>query len=269
MARYPRDYPRYDREFRGGPPPRRRCGYDSAYGGMRSDARPPSWRDFPREGGWYGERPGYPERELAAQGPRFRERESEFEPRGRRYGPPFAGRSGGGVPDADRVRAAEIMTREPETVTPDAMVADVARKMRQLNVGIIPVVDGDDTTQLRGVVTDRDLAVRVLAEGGDGTVKVSECMTEDVATVDRFDTVHDIFNVMKRERVRRVPVTDGQGRLVGIVAQADLAVNYAGLDLQRETEVEEVLERISEPAQPRRGGDGERDFAGGGAGGAE
>ncbi|MGI9189654.1 MAG: CBS domain-containing protein [Longimicrobiaceae bacterium] len=268
MARYPRDYQPYDRDFRGGPPRRRRYGYDSGYGGMRSDARPRSWRDFPGEGGWYGERPGYPDRELAAQGSRFRERDGGYEPRGPRYGPPFAGHSRGALPDADRVRAAEIMTRDPETVTPDAMVADVARKMRQLNVGIIPVVDGDDTTQLRGVVTDRDLAVRVLAEGGDGTVKVSECMSEEVATVDRFDTVHDIFNVMKRERVRRVPVTDGQGRLVGIVAQADLAVNYAGLDLQRETEVEEVLERISEPAAPRRGEEYE-EFAGSGAGRSE
>jgi hypothetical protein len=58
---------------------------------------------------------------------------------------------------------------------------------------------------------------------------------------------------MKRARVRRVPVVDAQGKLVGIISQADLAVNYAGLSLQRETEVEEVIERISEPARPRWG----------------
>jgi CBS-domain-containing membrane protein len=59
------------------------------------------------------------------------------------------------------------------------------------------------------------------------------------------------MNLMKREQVRRIPVTDLEGNLVGIIAQADLVVDYAGLDLERETEVEEVIERISEPARPR------------------
>jgi predicted transcriptional regulator len=83
-------------------------------------------------------------------------------------------------------------------------------------------------------------------------VKVSDYMTEQVETVNKNDSLRDVFNVMKREQVRRVPVTDREGRLVGIIAQADLAVDYAGLDLQRETEVEEVIERISEPGRSGR-----------------
>jgi CBS domain-containing protein len=80
---------------------------------------------------------------------------------------------------------------------------------------------------------------------------VRDYMTRDVATVSESHSVRDVFSVMKREQVRRVPVTDREGRLVGIIAQADLAVDYAGLDLEREREVEEVIERISEPARPR------------------
>jgi hypothetical protein len=76
-------------------------------------------------------------------------------------------------------------------------------------------------------------------------------MTEGVATCMENDLVDDLFDVMKREQVRRVPITDDEGRLVGIVAQADLAVDYAGLEVGRELEVEEVIERISEPARPR------------------
>ena len=82
---------------------------------------------------------------------------------------------------------------------------------------------------------------------------VREIMSSRPGTVGESAHVRDVLNVMKRMRVRRVPVISADGQLVGIVAQADLAVNYAGLDLQRETEVEEVLERISEPARPRWG----------------
>jgi CBS domain-containing protein len=157
-----------------------------------------------------------------------------------------------GLDDADRVRAEEIMTEQPEVATPDMTVAEVARRMKDLDVGIIPVVDSIDERRLEGVVTDRDLTVRALAEGKDGTALVREFMTRDVETVTPYATVRDVMDTMKQSQVRRVPVVDRENRLVGIVAQADLAVQYAGLDLGREAEVEEVLERISEPARPRR-----------------
>lgn len=161
------------------------------------------------------------------------------------------GRLQGGGADADRVRASQIMTHHPETVTPDASLADVAARMRDLDVGIIPVVADDGGHRLEGVITDRDIVVRAAADGKDPKkAKVRDHMTDDVGVVGMNASVREVFEVMKRERVRRVPVVDGENRLVGIIAQADLAVDYAGLDLQRETEVEEVLERVSEPARP-------------------
>lgn len=166
-----------------------------------------------------------------------------------------SGRLPGGGADADRMRASQIMTRNPETVTPDTSLTDVAERMRDLDVGIIPVVDSDAGDRLVGVITDRDIVVRAAAEGKDPRkAKVRDHMTDDVGVIGMNASVREVFDVMKRERVRRVPVVDGENRLVGIIAQADLAVDYAGLDLQRETEVEEVLERISEPARPNWGG---------------
>jgi CBS domain-containing protein len=148
-------------------------------------------------------------------------------------------------------RARDIMTENPEAVTPATTLGEVARRMAELDVGILPVVDDEEVRRLRGVVTDRDLVVRGMARGLGDSATVAECMTPNVATVNRNATVRQVMDVMRRERVRRVPVVDGEGRLVGIIAQADLAVNYAGLDPTREAEVEEVLERISEPAAPR------------------
>lgn len=166
-----------------------------------------------------------------------------------------SGRWSGGGADADRMRASQLMTRHPETVTPDTSLSDVAARMKDLDVGIIPVVAADENMRLAGVITDRDIVVRAVAEGKDmKKAKVRDHMTDDVGVVGMNASVHEVFDLMKRERVRRVPVVDGENRLVGIIAQADLAVDYAGLDLQRETEVEEVLERISEPARPNWGG---------------
>jgi CBS domain-containing protein len=159
---------------------------------------------------------------------------------------------GGGDSDASRVRARDLMTENPEVVTPDATLAEAARLMRDLDVGIVPVVTDLDTSILQGVITDRDITIRAAAEGKDmNSSRVADFMTREVETVSEGASVREVFSVMKREQVRRVPVTDTSGRLVGIIAQADLAVDYAGLDTEREAEVEEVIERISEPARPR------------------
>lgn len=165
-------------------------------------------------------------------------------------GPPHAqdGRGTGAL----TVRAADIMTAEPRAVTPRTPLTDAARVMAEADVGILPVVDGPEGARLVGVVTDRDLAVRGLALGLDGATPVAECMTTAVEAVRPTASMREVFDLMKRERIRRVPVTDGDGRLVGIIAQADLAVHYAGLDVEREREVEEVIERISEPGPRNR-----------------
>jgi CBS domain-containing protein len=152
----------------------------------------------------------------------------------------------------NRPRASEIMTENPHVVTPDASISDVARKMRDLDVGIIPVVEDMEGRRLKGVITDRDITIRAVADGMGENARVSDCMTDRVRAVNKNDSVQDVMWVMRREQVRRVPVTDREGRLVGIIAQADLAVDYASDDRGRETEVGETLERISEPARPER-----------------
>lgn len=163
------------------------------------------------------------------------------------------GQSRGGT--QTRMRASDLMTENPETVTPEATLADVAKKMRDLNVGIIPVVESEQSMRLRGVVTDRDIAIRAVAEGKDTkNTKVSDVMTTDVETCNKNDSVEDVLHVMESEQVRRVPITDREGRLVGIIAEADVLTDYAEGDHEREHRVEDTLERVYEPGQPRRGG---------------
>jgi len=163
----------------------------------------------------------------------------------------YGGGTGRGSQQQDetrRMRAVDIMTENPECVTPDSTLADAAMKMRDLNVGIIPVVDSEQGRRLRGVVTDRDITIRAVAEGMDArSTKVMEVMTTEVESCNKNDTVGDILRVMEREQVRRVPITDREGRLVGIVAQADVVRD---LDSERgEHRVNDTIEHISEPTR--------------------
>jgi CBS domain-containing protein len=158
---------------------------------------------------------------------------------------------GGGSQQQDetrRMRAVDIMTENPECVTPESSLADAAMKMRDLNVGIIPVIDSEQGRRLKGVVTDRDITIRAVAEGMDArSTKVQAVMTTEVESCNKNDTVGDILRVMEREQVRRVPITDREGRLVGIVAQADVVRD---LDSERgEHRVNDTIEHISEPTR--------------------
>jgi len=165
-----------------------------------------------------------------------------------------------------RLRAVDIMTENPECVTPDSSLADAAIKMRDLNVGIIPVVDSEQGRRLKGVVTDRDITIRAVAEGMDArSTKVMEVMTTEVESCNKNDTVGAILRVMEREQVRRVPITDREGRLVGIVAQADVVRD---LDSERgEHRVNDTIEHISEPSRGERSGRGSQSRAYGRPGG--
>ena len=159
------------------------------------------------------------------------------------------GRGGGSQQDdTRRLRAADIMTENPECVTPDSSLADAAMKMRDLDVGIIPVVDSEQGRRLKGVITDRDIAIRAVADGLDArTTRVLEVMTTEVESCNKNDTVGDILRLMEREQVRRVPITDREGRLVGIVAQADVVRD---IDSERgEHRVNDAIEHISEPTR--------------------
>jgi CBS domain-containing protein len=166
----------------------------------------------------------------------------------------YGGSSFVGGDELRRMRAADVMTDNPECVTPDTSLADAARKMRDLDVGIIPVVESESSKRLRGVLTDRDIAIRAVAEGKDATTtRVMEVMTTEVETCNKNDSLRDVLSVMEREQVRRVPITDREGRLVGIIAQADVATEVDSPQGQRR--FADTVEQISEPGNPRgRGG---------------
>jgi CBS domain-containing protein len=115
----------------------------------------------------------------------------------------------------------DAMTREPTTLAADASVVEAARAMRDEDAGIMPVVDGD---RLEGVITDRDVAVRVVAEGRDpNEVRVRDAMSDRVVTIDPAQDLDEAMRLMAEHQVRRLPVCEEDGRLVGVLAQADVA----------------------------------------------
>ena len=137
----------------------------------------------------------------------------------------------------------EIMTKDPSCVTPDATVREAAQIMKMQDVGVVPVVNGDADKRLVGIVTDRDIAIRCVAEGKDGSCRVREVMSsDDLATCSFSDDVEHVMDAMRSEKVRRIPIVDERGSLVGIVSQAD--VMRKTRDLHR---AGETVEGISEP----------------------
>lgn len=151
------------------------------------------------------------------------------------------------------MKAKEIMTQDPVAVTPNETVSHAAELMARHDIGLIPVVEDRSSMRLRGVITDRDIAVRHVAAKHREDCAVAEHMTSKRVDVVRPDAdVHDVLGRMRHDKVRRIPVVDADHRLVGVIAQADLAVKYAGHQPAREIEVEDVIEHISEPAQPVR-----------------
>ena len=133
------------------------------------------------------------------------------------------------------------MTGEPRSLTPDSSVREAACLMKEINAGVIPVVDAS-SNKLVGVVTDRDIALRVVAEGKNADCCVSEVMSSGrIATCSPTDDVDRVMETMSREQVRRIPIVDERGSLVGIVAQADI-VRKAD-----DKKAERTVENISQP----------------------
>lgn len=147
------------------------------------------------------------------------------------------------------MRAKEIMTREPACCTPDTPAEEAAKLMRDHDCGVIPVVDSEDSKTLVGVVTDRDIALRGVGEGLGPNAPVSKLMTKGPQSCSPEDDVRDVEQVMIAKKVRRVPIIDAAGQLVGIIAQADLARKVGN-----EQEVGELLEHISQPRKGIRSG---------------
>ncbi len=121
------------------------------------------------------------------------------------------------------MQARDIMTRNPECLTPDSTLQEAARLMRDGGFGALPVVNDQKALEVVGIITDRDLAIRHVAEGHDGSCRVGDHMTKDVECVRADSDLSDVEDVMSDEQIRRIPVVDENDRLIGMIAQADLA----------------------------------------------
>lgn len=140
-------------------------------------------------------------------------------------------------PGSRRVR--DIMTANPACVSEKDSVLEAARLMKREDTGVIPVVDGKKVV---GMITDRDIVVRLVADGKNpGDCRVNEAMTKHVRTVRDDATVNDVLDLMKGANVRRIPVCDDRGQIVGIVSMADLAT-----DATEKGNVGDVVQDISE-----------------------
>jgi len=116
------------------------------------------------------------------------------------------------------------MTKDPEYCLPSDPVVKAAQLMKSEDVGPIPIVDDKDGKKLAGIVTDRDLAIKVVAEARDPkTTPVKQVMTDDVVTCKENDDVEKALKLMQDHQVRRIPVVDNGDHLLGIIAQADVA----------------------------------------------
>jgi len=137
----------------------------------------------------------------------------------------------------------DLMTDDVEACSPLDSVYEVAVKMKNLNVGAMPIVDNG---KLVGMITDRDIVLRCVAEKTPVTSKVGEIMSENLVTVTPEDSSHDAVRLMARHQVRRLPVVQGD-KLIGIVALGDLAVRHLTDD-----QAKEALSEISEPSRPEQ-----------------
>ena len=139
----------------------------------------------------------------------------------------------------------ELMTPAVEVISPEASIREAAEKMRNLDIGPLPVCDGD---RLVGMLTDRDITVRAVADGRDPvTTLVHEVMTPDIVYGFDDQDVQDATRLMEQYQIRRLPVLNRRKQLVGMVALGDLAVHPGTQPVTAE-----VLEQVSEPGKSGR-----------------
>ncbi len=121
------------------------------------------------------------------------------------------------------MKARDVMTSDPECVTPESSLQQAARLMRDGGFGAVPVVNDENDREVVGIITDRDIAIRHVAEGHTSSCSVRDHMTRDIQLVRADDDLDDVEDLMADEQIRRVPVVDKDDRLVGMIAQADVA----------------------------------------------
>jgi CBS domain-containing protein len=143
---------------------------------------------------------------------------------------------------------AEVMTREPACCEPEDSIVRAAELMKSEDVGAVPVVESKTGRRLVGIITDRDIVVKVLAAGrSSDAASVRDAMTQNPVTVREEDDVDRAVSAMADRKVRRIPVVDGAGSLRGIIAQADIATR-----LHRDKTTGDLVETISEPQTARK-----------------
>jgi CBS domain-containing protein len=137
----------------------------------------------------------------------------------------------------------EVMTENPTCCLPTDVASKAGLLMKNENVGSIPVIESRPTRKLIGIVTDRDLAMLVVAAGRDvQTTRVADVMTQNVVTCRADDGIQKALDAMARFQLRRIPVVDDHDRIVGIISQADVATR-----VDEPQEVAEVVKEISQP----------------------
>ena len=138
------------------------------------------------------------------------------------------------------MKVKDIMSTQVESVRPDASIQEAAQKMRSLDVGALPVLDGQD---LKGMVTDRDITIRATAEGRDPkTTTVREVLSPELVSISEDQALEDAARLMQEKQVRRLPVLSADQRLVGIVALADVAAEGG------KKEVTRTVQEVSKPS---------------------
>ena len=136
----------------------------------------------------------------------------------------------------------EVMTQNPVCCLPNDMVAKVAQLMKSKDIGPVPIIENEQTKKLVGIVTDRDLALKIVAEGRDAkSTKAEVVMTRKVVTCRGEDDVQKALDAMSEHQLRRIPVVDNDNRIIGIIAQADVATR-----VDQPAKTAEVVKDISQ-----------------------
>ena len=136
----------------------------------------------------------------------------------------------------------EVMTKNLVCCLPNDMVAKVAQLMKRKDIGPVPIIENEQTKKLVGIVTDRDLALKIVAEGRDAkSTKAEEVMTRKVVTCRGEDDVQKALDAMSEHQLRRIPVVDNDNKIVGIIAQADVATR-----VDQPAKTAEVVKDISQ-----------------------
>lgn len=146
------------------------------------------------------------------------------------------------------MKAGDIMTEYAQVVVPTDPITHAAALMRDSNIGFLPVVEDHESNHLVGVITDRDITIRHVAAADEHDCLVNQHMTgRDLVTVSPDADVADVHDLMSRHQVRRIPVLDAEGSILGVIAQADVAVKE-----EKPRDIGHVLAEISTPAKPDR-----------------